>query len=422
MSGWRDALYDTALRALVPAAAAHLWWRGRRQPAYRQHVAERFGRYDTPDLSPHLWIHAVSVGETRASQPLVRALQSAYPERRILMTHTTPTGRETGVQLFGESVDRAYVPYDLPGAVTRFVRHAHPEAGILMETELWPNLVRTVARTAPVFLVNARMSERSARGYARFAALTRETLRSLTGIAAQTPADAERLTLLGAREVSVTGNLKYDVTPDDVALERGRQFRQWFGESRPVFLAASTREGEEALVLDAFAHVEVPGALLVIVPRHPQRFDDVAALIQARGLACFRRSAGQAVPARTGVVLGDSMGELFSYYAAADVAFVGGSLLPLGGQNLIEACAVGTPVLVGPHTFNFTEATELACDAGAALRVEDAEALGRAANRLLRDPAARQSMATAASGFAATHRGATRRVLAMLAPSLSRTR
>ena len=236
-----------------------------------------------------------------------------------------------------------------------------------------------------MFLLNARMSERSARGYARFPGLTRDTLRALSGIAAQSPADAERLLALGARNVTVTGNLKYDVTPDETALARGRRFREWFGAARQVILAASTREGEEPLVLDAFSRMNVPGALLVIVPRHPQRFDDVEALVRARGLTCARRSAERPVPPDVPVMLGDSMGELFSYYAASDVAFIGGSLLPLGGQNLIEACAVGTPVLVGPHTFNFTEATELACGAGAAQRIAGPEELAAALERLLRE-------------------------------------
>lgn len=423
MSPLRDAVYDAAMHALVPAALMHLWWRGRRQPAYRQHIGERFGHYPAGLDAPRIWVHAVSVGETRAAQPLIQALRTRAPDQRILMTHTTPTGRETGEQLFGDRVDRLYAPYDLPSAVTRFIDHVRPSVGILMETELWPNLVRAVARSgAPVYLVNARMSDRSARGYARFESLTRDTLAALSGVAAQTQADADRLLALGARDVVVTGNLKYDVSPDHATHVRGMVFRERFGASRPVVLAASTREGEEALVLDAFARLSAPGVLLVIVPRHPQRFDDVEAMVRARGLECLRRSAGIPVPQDVSVVLGDSMGELFSYYAAADVAFVGGSLLPLGGQNLIEACAVGTPVLVGPHTFNFTEATEMACEAGAALRVPDAAGLAREWDRLLHAPDARKAMAQAATRFASTHRGATERVLRMIGPALARVR
>lgn len=419
---WYGA-YSLILHLLVPVALAHLWLRGRRQPEYRAHVGERFGRYGPRPFGGLIWIHAVSVGETRASQPLVAALMREYPQHRILFTHTTPTGRATGEQLFGDRVSRVYLPYDLPWAVERFLDTFEPEFGLLMETELWPNLARAaVRRRMALYLVNARMSEKSARGYGRLATLTRETLRKLTAVAAQTRSDAQRLTHLGARDVLVTGNLKFDVTPPPAAAETGKTLRALFGTDRPVWMAASTREGEESLVLDALEEMGIASSLLVLVPRHPQRFDEVAAVLAARGIAFQRRSAAEAVRPDTRVVLGDSMGELFAYYYAADVAFIGGSLLPLGGQNLIEACAVGVPVLIGPHTFNFADATRLAVKAGAAIVVADPTRLAIEVQRLLGDGVTRGEMSAAALRFASEHRGATDRVIALVAQTRPRPR
>ncbi|HSO07506.1 MAG TPA: lipid IV(A) 3-deoxy-D-manno-octulosonic acid transferase [Pelomicrobium sp.] len=405
-------LYNALLWIALPFLPLRLAWRARRQPEYLQHVGERFGRYPPAPARPVIWIHAVSVGETRAAAPLVAALRKQHPDHAIVMTHMTPTGRAAGEQLFGDSVMRVYLPWDYPFAVARFLRHFRPRLGLLMETEVWFNLVRGCrAAGVPLYLVNARLSERSARGYRRLGALARDAFGGLAGALAQTEGDAQRLASVGARNIEVTGNLKFDITPSPVQLELGKRLRASFGAERPVWLAASTREGEEEIVLEAFAALGVPGALLVLVPRHPQRFDAVAELLARRGIDYQRRSADAPVPPEVAVVLGDSMGELFAYYAAADVAFVGGSLLPLGGQNLIEACAVGVPVLVGPHTFNFEEATRLAIEAGAAERVEDVAALGQAAGALLADPARRAEMAAAGRDFAARHRGATARTL-----------
>jgi 3-deoxy-D-manno-octulosonic-acid transferase len=292
----------------------------------------------------------------------------------------------------------------------RFLAHFRPSLGLLMETELWPNLAAEAAiAKVPLFLVNARMSEKSARGYARIGSLVRPLLGSLAGVAAQTRADADRLESLGAHDVAVTGNLKFDVaTPDDAA-SRAEGLRALFG-ARPVLLAASTRDGEEAMILDALARRPLPPAtLVVIVPRHPQRFDDVAALLRERGLAHARRSAGMPVGTNVGVVLGDSMGEMAGYYGASDVAFVGGSLAPLGGQNLIEPLTLGVPVIVGPHTFNFADAAARAVEAGAALRVDDADAMVAEASALLGDPSRRAAMRVHAQGFVDAHRGATER-------------
>ena len=410
-------LYTLAWRLVAPLAPLRLWWRARREPGYLEHVGERYGRYDTPAPAGEvIWVHAVSVGETRAVAPLVERILRERPAATVLVTSMTATGRETGRALFRERVVFAWLPYDLPGAMRRFLAHFHPAFGLLMETELWPNLAAeaSLARV-PLFLVNGRLSERSARRYERVGSLIRPLLASLAGVAAQTPADAARLTALGASGVEVTGNLKFDVEPPASAREAVSRLHALLG-ARPVALAASTREGEEALILDALARSPLPGdALLVIVPRHPQRFDGVAAMLAARGIAHARRTDNRPVAAGVRVVLGDSMGEMAGYYGAADVAFVGGSLVPLGGQNLIEAIAAGTPVLVGPHTYNFADAADGAVAAGAALRVADADAMLARAAELLADAKRREAMRSCGATFLAAHRGATDRTWAFVA-------
>ncbi len=415
------ALYTLAGSALLPLLPLRLWWRGRREPGYRREWGERFGRYRTRAPAAAVWwVHAVSVGETRAALPLVQHLHRAYPGVAIVLTHMTATGRDAGRALYGDTVTQAWLPYDLPFAVDAFLAHFRPAAGFLLETELWPNLIaHTAARNIPVYLVNARLSERSAAGYRRFAALTRPMLARLAGVAAQSAADEARLAALGARKTVVTGNLKFDTRVPDDASALGAEFALRFGSTRPVWIAASTREGEEALLLDALERTPLPPeTLLVIVPRHPQRFDSVADLLRERGVPFARRSDNTQVPADVGIVLGDSMGELFSYYAAADLAFVGGSLLPLGGQNLIEPLALGVPVLIGPHTFNFTDSSAGAVAAGAAEIVADADALVAAARAILSDATRRRAMGTAARAFHATHQGAADRLWSWLAPQL----
>lgn len=397
----------------LPFVLLRLVWRARRQPEYLQHVAERFGRYRVRTAAPAFWVHAVSVGETRAAEPLVRALLARWPERDIVLTHMTPTGRATSAALFGNDprVLRVYLPYDLGFFSARFLRHFRPVAGLILETELWPNLLAACRRRdIPVLLANARLSERSAMRYARWPTLTRLTVGALSAIGAQTDADAERLVALGGRCVVVTGNIKFDIAPPDRQLRLGETFRARV-RGRPVILAASTREGEEAAILDAFVAVAPADALLALVPRHPQRFDEVAGLIEARGLKCQRRSYDRGVEPDTRVWLGDSMGEMFAYYAAADVALIGGSWLPFGGQNLIEACAVGTPVVLGPHTFNFTLVAEQAVAAGAARRASDIAEGMNAAIALLADEPRRKDMGDAGRRFAGAHRGATERTM-----------
>ena len=414
-------LYSALWYLAVPLIGLRLAWRARRQPEYLQHVGERFGRYPTSMVGPLIWLHAVSVGETRASAPLVHALLDAHPDCSLLLTHMTPTGRATAAEIFanlGPRVQSAYLPYDFPWAVARFLHHFRPRIGVLMETELWPNLVEGCRRTGtPLAMVNARLSERSARGYRRAGSLARDAFGHLAAIGAQTEADGRRLTTLGARWLQVTGNIKFDITPPEAMLALGETFRNRIGP-RQILLAASTREGEEGSLLEAFAHLCPPGVLLVLVPRHPQRFDEVARLVGRSGLKLQRRSSNEPVMADTRVWLGDSMGEMYAYYAAADTALIGGSWEKLGGQNPIEATAVGCPVVVGPHTFNFKAVCEQAIEAGAALRANNLEDGLKLALEIIHSPARRKAMGEAGRDFARSHRGATTRTLALLAPLL----
>lgn len=413
------ALYSLFWWLLLPLLPLRLWWRGRKEPGYRLHWAERLGYYRIPvdRQRPLIWLHAVSLGETRAAQSLVAGLRQRYPQHQLLITHLTATGREAAQALYSDYALIATLPYDGPLGTRRFLRHFRPAFGLILETEVWPNLcAASLAAGVPLYLLNARLSARSARGYQRFAALSRPAFARFRAIAAQSDADAERLRQLGGQAVTVCGNLKYDLQPPGEAAALAQGFRHAIGE-RPVLLLASSRDGEEALLLGALQQQPLPAhALLVVVPRHPQRFDEVARLLASTG-HLQRRSQwdGEApLPAEVQILLGDSLGELYAWYGCADLAIMGGSLLPYGGHNLIEAAAVGCPLLLGPHMFNFAEASQLAVDAGAARRVADpAEALQQAI-MLLAEPAQRQSMHEAALAFVARHQGATQRMLALL--------
>jgi 3-deoxy-D-manno-octulosonic-acid transferase len=413
-------IYTFVLWLLLPYVFFHLLWRGRKQPEYLQHIPERFGFYPVKTHKPVIWLHTVSVGETRAAATLIRRLSEIYPDHQLLLTHTTPTGRAASEQLYGGQVIRVYLPYDYPFAVKRFLRHFQPRVGILLETEVWFNLIHLchIANT-PLLLLNARLSDKSFKRYARFPNLSRMGLTKLSTIAAQTEADAQRLRELGAERVSIMGNLKFDIEPPPGMLALGQQMRTLFRADRKVFLAASTREGEEILILDALKNSEIKGLLTIIVPRHPQRFDEVAALIEHTEFKSQRRSNNETIRPDTQIVLGDSMGEMFAYYAACDVAFIGGSLLPYGAQNLIEASAVGKPVLIGPHSYNFAQATESAIEDGAALRVADASIMMKTLQTLFSDPQQIQQMGAAGIKFTQYNQGATERALAIIDKALN---
>ncbi len=412
-------IYGLLVWAMLPLALIRLLWRSRRQPAYLHHWDERLGRYAMRPTRPILWLHAVSVGETRAAASLIQLIRKQHPEYQLLLTHMTPTGRETAPELIGPDILRCYLPYDLPFAIHRFLNHFKPRIGVLLETELWTNLIHCCAEAGvPVLLVNARLSEKSAARYRRAQPLTGEMLSQLSLIAAQTENDAQRFTRLGAQRISVAGNLKFDTpqAPDSEAALTS--LRALVGGGRPIWLAASTRPGEERLLLELLPKLACPGALLILVPRHPQRFDEVAALLESLAIPFVRRSENRPVPEDVPVLLGDSMGELQACYQIADVALIGGSLLPFGGQNLIEATAVGCPVLVGPNTYNFLDATEWAIAAGAAIRVQHVSALLEVLPALLRDAPRRQQMGAAGQRFTLQHQGAAHKILSLIEPYL----
>jgi 3-deoxy-D-manno-octulosonic-acid transferase len=416
-------LYSLLWWCLLPFVVVRLLWRSRREPGYLQHLAERFAFYSVQPSAPLIWVHAVSVGETRAAEPLLRALLSEYPNHQILLTHMTPTGRAAGKALFGNEprLIQAYLPYDTLSMMVRFVQHFQPRLCVLMETEVWPALIQACkAADVPVALVNARLSERSLRRGQRFAGLLGRAAGQLSLVAAQSDADAQRLRMMGVRDVQVTGNLKFDVTVPAGMIAAGESLRQQIG-ARPVLLCASTREGEEALLLNGYMKATLPpDLLLMIVPRHPQRFSEVAKLFEDQGLrvVCKSQLRGAAVPADTQLLIGDTMGEMFAYYDASDLAFIGGSLLPTGGQNLIEACACGKPVLLGPHTYNFAQASEDAIAQGAAIRVYDAAQIFKMTFELLVDQDRLQNMSQVARRFAETEGGATQKTLELLMTTL----
>ena len=404
------------------------------EPGYAHAVEQRFGSYDMPAAagdthargvqpgqgpaagsaseqpSAFVWLHAVSLGETRAAAVLIAALRERYPGMRLLLTHGTATGWEQGTALLQAGDVQVWQPWDTPAAVQRFLTHFKPRLGLLMETEVWPNMVAACAHAGvPLCLVNARMSEASMRKALRLRWLSRPAYAGLHTVLAQTEGDAQRLRALGATVQAITGNLKFDATPDAGLLARGRAWRAT--RMQPVLMFTSSREGEEQLLIEALGATPMPGVQWLIVPRHPQRFDAVAAQFQAAGFSVSRRSAWQDAPQSADVWLGDSLGEMALYYGLADVALLGGSFAPLGGQNLIEAAACACPVLMGPHTFNFAQAAEMAQAAGAALRCVDLSDALRQASLLLADATTLAGTRQTALQWSVAHQGATQRTL-----------
>ncbi len=416
------SIYTFLLYLLTPLVVVRLLWRGLRAPAYWRRWPERFGWI--PQAGDGcLWVHAVSVGEVQAAVPLVKALRARYPEWRIVVTTMTPTGAERVQTALHQDVTHYYLPYDLPGAVRRFARRLRPRLLIIMETELWPNLIHYChTQRIPVVLANGRLSERSAARYRYVKKLASEMLAMFSVVAAQTQQDARRFIALGAPSeiVRVTGNIKYDMKPPASLREQAEVLRRSWGVERAVWIAASTHEGEEQQILDAYAAVrrELPHALLVIVPRHPERFAKVSALCEKSGYSIVRRSEQRACDANTGIVIGDSMGELNLFYAASDVAFVGGSLVPTGGHNLIEPAEQGIPVITGPHTFNFAEITQQMCEAGAAVQVNTTRQLDEVVIEFLKDANLRYQIGQKARTLVEQNRGALDHLLEALTPYL----
>lgn len=415
----RRLLYTCVYRLALPLIFVRLWWRGRQNPAYRLRWAERLGRYRTPPLQqPAVVFHAVSVGEVHAAVPLIDQFLRAHPVVPVVVTTTTPTGSARVQQLFGDRVHHVYLPYDLPASVRRFLRHFRPALLVLLETELWPNLLQGCSEhQCPVLLVNARLSPKSLASYQRIAALTKQMLQQLTLVAAQAQADGERFIALGlpADKLQVCGSLKYDMTLQQDKIAAARRLKaQW--QSRSVWIAASTREGEDAPVLQAFAQAlqTLPSLLLVLVPRHPERFGTASDDAAAAGLKVLRQSSGGLVTPGTQVLVGDTLGDMHFYYSLADVAFVGGSLVNTGCQNIIEAAALGLPVVTGPSLFNFQAASDALRAAGGMLVVADTAALGRLLVELLQDEPRRQQMANRAQAVVAANLGATTRLFELV--------
>lgn len=418
-------LYTFLFHLGLPLVFLRLLWRARRAPAYSRRIGERFA-FGLPVLRPGgIWVHAVSVGESIAAAPMIRELMARYPELPITITCMTPTGSERIRALFGGSeyagrVQHCYLPYDLPWAAARFLDRVQPELAVVMETELWPNHIHQCARRGiPVALANARLSERSARGYARFARLTTPMLAELSLIAVQTEAEAERFRRLGARPecVEVTGSIKFDLSIDPALPARAATLRgQWQAEERPIWIAASTHTGEDEILLATHRQLLVarPDALLILVPRHPERFGAVYELCRKQDFVTVRRSLDESPEAATQVLLGDTMGELLFLYALADVAFVGGSLVPTGGHNLLEPAALGKPVLTGPHLFNFLDIAAQLRDAGALAEITSAPELTREIETLWSDPARADRMRNAGYTVLKNNQGALGRLLAGL--------
>jgi 3-deoxy-D-manno-octulosonic-acid transferase len=415
-------LYSLVIRVALPISLYYLIWRGLRQREYFDRWSERFALYRGDGLDSCLWIHAVSVGEVNVAAPLVAALRERMPGSTILVTTTTPTGSARVRALWGDSVRHVYLPYDLPGAVRNFLDHFQPRLALVMETEIWPNLFEELkARRVPLVIANARLSERSLRGYRPIARLVRGALSGVDVIAAQSDADALRYRKLGAPEsaIRVTGNLKYDLPLPEGVAEQGRRWRETWGD-RPVWIAASTHPDEEEIVRQAhrLLQSQFPRALLLWAPRHPERFAAVAGDGTRAGFKVASRRIEGLPRADTDIFVIDTLGELMSFFAASDIAFVGGSLQEIGGHNVLEPAALGVPALVGPHTFNFQEITDLLIAVGAVQRVGDAASLAKKLGEQFRHPAERIRRGDAGRSRIAVERGALARTLELLEPSL----
>jgi len=411
--------YTLLYTLLLPVVFARLLWRSRKAPLYRKRWAERMGFFKAPVQSNGLWVHSVSVGETIAAAPLIKQIQQAYPDLPITITTMTPTGSERVKALFGDSVFHVYVPYDTPGAVKRFLRRVKPCMALVMETELWPNLVHCCTRQqVPVLIANARLSERSARGYGRFPKLSNEMLSKVSAIAAQGEDDGQRFVTLGLapQKLHITGSVKFDIQVADELVGAGKKLRNQWGEQRPVLIAASTHQGEDEQVLEAFAEIlkQHSNALLVLVPRHPERFGDVAALCRTQGFECALRSKAEPVTSATQILVGDTMGEMMLLFAASDVAFVGGSLVASGGHNYLEPAALGMPILSGPHVFNFTDISQLLLTADGMRLVENSRQLANHVNQWFDQPESCQQVGEAARSVVENNRGAQQRLFELV--------
>lgn len=415
-------LYNIFLYFFTPIILLRLLWRSRRNVAYRYRIGERFAHINLTTDCPCLWIHTVSVGETIAAAPLIRGLLQAYPDYRVLVTTTTPTGSAQVRRLFDKTVEHVYLPYDLPHVVRRFLTKTQPRLALFMETELWPNIFRScAAHGIPLVIITARLSERSMQGYKRFPKFTRQTLDCATLIAAQDDDSAERFRTLGAKKVSVLGNLKYDIDVPQAVIAEGKKLRDYLGAMRPIWIAASTHNGETRTILEAFAVIRKhwPEAGMILAPRHPEYFSEIFELSKQSGYRVVSRSSGDCIDTHTDIFLGDTLGELLIFYAASDVAFIGGSLISVGGHNPLEPAALGLPVLTGPYYSNFDEIYKKLFKAGAAREVKDAEMLGGIVTGFFADVPLREQVGAKGTELLMKNRGALSRTLEVVEDLLS---
>ncbi len=416
-------LYTLLFCLALPLVLLRLYWRGIKAPRYRSRWRERLGIYGSQSRQNLIWLHAVSVGEAEAAFPLIRVLQNQYPEQPILVTTTTPTGSARVQAVLTGQVEHVYLPYDLPFIVERFFAHFQPRLAVIMEKEIWPNLFAAcAARSIPLYVVNARLSARSARSYQKIPALIKPALACVTAIAVQTDEDKTHFIQIGAAssQIQVLGNIKFDVTIEKATIASGHDLKQHLLATRWVWIIASTHQGEEELFLKLYPALKasIPSLLLLIVPRHPERFQTVKKLCEQQNLNVLMRSAAAVCSEQTDIYIGDSMGELKMLYAAADIAFVGGSLVPVGGHNVLEPAAIGVPVLFGPQMFNFKEIAERILAADAALQCVDQQAISDAVLRLYRDEAFRNRLVDNGKRFVDSNQGATTRLAALLAQNL----
>jgi len=413
-------LYNLVGYMAVPYILTRLLWRSRKSPAYKERWAERFGHIKVPEeMQNGIWIHAVSVGEVLAAVPLVKQLQKDYPNKPMVITTTTPTGSERVRAAFKEDVFHVYLPYDLQKSVKRFVDRVKPKVAIIMETEIWPNLFASCKQqNIPIIIANARLAEKSFNGYKKFSKLIEKTLANVAHVAAQSNDDADRYKKLGLSEknVSVIGNIKFDITIPKELNQQAEGLKASWGEKRPTLIAASTHKGEEEQVLEAFQIIKksIPDILLILVPRHPERFNTVKMLCEIKGYQVTTRTSGENCTINTDVFLGDTMGELLLFYAASDVAFVGGSLSPIGGHNLLEPAALKLPIITGPHTFNFTEITNLMNKHDAITIIKSPDEFAEAAIAFLSNPDSRERVGQNAQEIVYNNKGALKRHVALI--------
>lgn len=405
-------LYTALFYLILPLLFVRLWWKSRKQSLYRTRWSERLGKIPDLQTKDPIWVHAVSLGEVIAAKPLVRALEEQYPDKKIIITTMTATGSREAKKMISEQVCHFFVPYDVPLAINRFMEHIHPSCLIIMETELWPNLIHCVRlKNIPILLANARLSDKSFKSYRRFKFLSSLLFKPLTHVMAQSEQDASRFNQLGIEQKNITsaGNLKFDLSVPEQQVIEGKAFKEKFFPNRPVWIAASTHAGEEELILSAHEEIlkTLPSALLILVPRHPERFDDVAKLCNKHQMSSIRRShLSNNAETHVAVLLGDSMGELYFYYAMSDIAFVGGSLVPIGGHNLLEPAALHLPIITGKNLSNFRAISSTLKNKNALIKVNDTQELFSEVTKLLQNPTLKKQMGEAAYSVIAQNRGA----------------